>query len=231
MQIIYTSLSPLSAAKILSRFLYLWLFPLMSKGWKVELTIDDCGTLPDELGAKFTRELLDAAILRHSDPKKLNLILTSLRAFTLAFVPPVFHRLLLLAGTISQPLLVSNISDAPPIDANGGALVGAFACMYGLIALMMSIYWEKCSFILSPNYYLGGNLDVVHSTSHHGYTLLHRGVGAAQKLWLGSADKRVMYLTSVLHNYLPMKWAHYEDVTPCHAKLLRSNEMQGARSF
>jgi hypothetical protein len=81
------------------------------------------------------------------DLKKLNLILASLRAFTLAFVLPVFPRLLLLAATIFQLLLVSsmiaNISDPQPIDAKGWALVGAFACVYGLNMPMTAIYWEK----------------------------------------------------------------------------------------
>ncbi|KAJ6559683.1 hypothetical protein B0H19DRAFT_1260384 [Mycena capillaripes] len=121
------------------------LTPLHREYWlKVVLTIDDCGTLPNELGVKSTRELLYAAILRHSAPKKLNLILALLRAFTLAFVSPVFPRLLLLAATIFQPLLVPsmipNISDHQPIDAKGWTLVGAFACVCGVIALMTSIY-------------------------------------------------------------------------------------------
>ncbi|KAJ6528143.1 hypothetical protein B0H19DRAFT_1274946 [Mycena capillaripes] len=71
-------------------------------------------------------------------------------------------------------------------------------------------------------------------TSEHGYTLLHRGVhgrrvGAAQKLWLGPTNECVKYLTSVLHDYFPMKSAHYEDVAAPRAKLLRYNEMKGAR--
>ncbi|KAJ7107813.1 P-loop containing nucleoside triphosphate hydrolase protein [Mycena epipterygia] len=296
------TISSLSTSNILSRFLYIWLFPLLWKGRKVVLTIDDCGTLPDELGAKSTRELLDGSILGRSDGKRLHLLRTSLRAFPLAFISPVFPRILLLVATFAQPLLVSRmityISEPDPGSAKGWALVGAFACVYGLIALTTSIYWEKVydssvcyrgalvgsiytkTLRLSSNAgrELGGGvastymsvdverisqgLQVFHETwaalasillavlllySEATWTsflplaitvilffvaaYISRGVGAAQKLWLGSTDKRVKYLTSVLHNYLPMKWACYEDVVGARAQQLRSEEMRGAQSF
>ncbi|KAJ7065430.1 P-loop containing nucleoside triphosphate hydrolase protein [Mycena amicta] len=60
---------------------------------------------------------------------------------------------------------------------------------------------------------------------------ISKGVGAAQKQWLGSTDKRVKFLTSVFHNFLPAKLSHYEDVLAARAATLRAHEMQGARSF
>jgi hypothetical protein len=57
------------------------------------------------------------------------------------------------------------------------------------------------------------------------------GTTAAQGRWLASTDKRVKYLTSALHNYLPMKWARYEDIVSARGALLRAEEMKGARSF
>ncbi|KAF8183862.1 P-loop containing nucleoside triphosphate hydrolase protein [Mycena galopus ATCC 62051] len=294
--------STVSTSNILSRFLYLWLLPLLWKGRKVVLTIDDCGTLPEELGAKSTRELLDGLLLGRSDRKRLHLIGVSLRAFPFVFISPVFPRILLLIATFVQPLLVSRmityISDPNSSSAEGWALVGAFACVYGLIALTTSIYWEKV-YDSSVTYRgalvgsiytktlrlsshagreLGGGvastymsvdverisegLQVFHETWAALASILlailllysqttwpaflplaitvilffiaayiSRGVGAAQKRWLGSTDKRVKYLTSVLHNYLPMKWAHYEDVVNGRAQQLRSEEMRGAQSF
>ncbi|KAJ7433880.1 P-loop containing nucleoside triphosphate hydrolase protein [Mycena galericulata] len=288
-------------SNILSRFLYIWLIPLLWKGRKIVLTIDDCGTLPEEFGAKSTRQRLDRLILGRPNRKPLHLISASLRAFPLTFISPVFPRILLLIASFAQPLLVSRmityISDPGPGSA-GGALVGAFACVYGLIALTTSIYWEKvydCSVCyrgaLVGSIYtktlrlsshagreLGGGvastymsvdverisdgLQVFHETwaalasiilaililysqttwpsflplaiifvlfSIAGY--ISQGVGAAQKQWLGSTDRRVKYLTSVLHNYLPMKWAHYEDIVSGRAQELRSEEMRGAQSF
>jgi ATP-binding cassette subfamily C (CFTR/MRP) protein 1 len=60
---------------------------------------------------------------------------------------------------------------------------------------------------------------------------ISQGVGTAQGLWLASTDKRVKYLTSVLHNYLPMKWSRYEDVVGARAAELRAEEMKGAHTF
>ncbi|KAJ7635711.1 P-loop containing nucleoside triphosphate hydrolase protein [Mycena polygramma] len=296
------TVSGASTSNILSRSLYIWLFPLLWKGRKVILTIDDCGTLPEALGAKPTRELLDKSILGQPHGKGLNLVTTSLRVLPLAFISPVFPRILLLVATFAQPLLVSRmisyISDPDPSAARGWALVGAFACVYGLIALMTSIYWEKVhdssvcyraalvgsiyakTLRLSSNAgrELGGGVASTYMSVDverisQGLQVFHeswaavisiilailllyseatwpaflplaitiilffiaayisRGVGAAQKVWLGSTDKRVKYLTSVLHNYLPMKWAHYEDVVGRHAQELRSTEMKGAQSF
>ncbi|KAJ6558333.1 P-loop containing nucleoside triphosphate hydrolase protein [Mycena capillaripes] len=291
-----------STSNILSRFLYIWLLPLLWKGRKVVLTIDDCGALPEELSAQSTRELLDGLIYGRSDGTRLHLIGASLRAFPLAFISPVFPRILLLIATFAQPLLVSRmiayISDPDPASAKGWALVAAFACVYGLIALTTSIYWEKV--YDSSVCYRGALVGSIYTktlrlSSHAGRELgggvastymsvdverisqglqvfhetwaalasillailllyaqatwpsflplaitvilffvaayISRGVGAAQKRWLGSTDKRVKYLTSVLHNYLPMKWAHYEDVVSNRAQQLRSEEMRGAQSF
>jgi len=60
---------------------------------------------------------------------------------------------------------------------------------------------------------------------------ISRGVGAAQKQWLGSTDKRVKFLTSIVQNFLPMKLSHYEDVVAKRAAYLRDQEMNAARSF
>jgi hypothetical protein len=60
---------------------------------------------------------------------------------------------------------------------------------------------------------------------------ISRGVGAAQKQWLGATDKRVKFLTSVVNNFLPMKLSRYENVLAERAAFLRDKEMVGARAF
>ncbi|KAJ7230413.1 hypothetical protein GGX14DRAFT_692155 [Mycena pura] len=60
---------------------------------------------------------------------------------------------------------------------------------------------------------------------------ISRGVGAVQKQWLGSTDKRVKFLTSIFMNFLPMKLSHYEVVVAARAAHLREQEMHGAWSF
>lgn len=62
-------------------------------------------------------------------------------------------------------------------------------------------------------------------------THISKGVGAAHKQWLGATDKRVKFLTSLVHNFIPVKLSRYEDVLAKRAAYLRSQEMTGARSF
>ncbi|KAJ7888747.1 P-loop containing nucleoside triphosphate hydrolase protein [Mycena leptocephala] len=57
------------------------------------------------------------------------------------------------------------------------------------------------------------------------------GIGGAHRKWLGSTDKRVKFLVSIINNYLPMKLGRYEDAFAQHAAHLRAEEMKGARSF
>ncbi|KAJ7493649.1 P-loop containing nucleoside triphosphate hydrolase protein [Mycena latifolia] len=296
------SVSSVSTSSILSRSLYIWLLPLLWTGSNKTLRIDDCGSIPPEFGAQATRELLDASVLGRSNGQRIHLIRASLRAFPLTFMAPVFPRILLLVATFSQPLLVSRmigyISEPDHGSAKGWTLVGGFVCVYGVIALTTSIYWEKV--FDGTVRYRGGLVGSIYSKSLRlssksgrdlgggvastymsvdvericqGMEVFHetwaavasivlailllysqatwpaflplaitlalfaiaayisQGVGVAQGLWLASTDKRVKYLTSVLHNYLPMKWSRYEDVVGARAAQLRAEEMRGAHSF
>lgn len=71
----------------------------------------------------------------------------SLKAFGFQFFAPVFPRLILLLATFTQPLLVNQtilfVSDPERSASMGWALVGGFICVYALISLSTSIYWEK----------------------------------------------------------------------------------------
>lgn len=58
-----------------------------------------------------------------------------------------------------------------------------------------------------------------------------KGVGGAHKAWLGSTDKRVKFLASIINNYLPMKLSNYEDAFAARSAHLRTQEMKGARAF
>ncbi|KAJ7589613.1 P-loop containing nucleoside triphosphate hydrolase protein [Mycena floridula] len=60
---------------------------------------------------------------------------------------------------------------------------------------------------------------------------ISKGVGAAHRAWLGSTDKRVKFLASIINNALPMKLSQYEDVFARRAADLRAQEMKGARAF
>ena len=64
------------------------------------------------------------------------------------FLAPAGPRLALLLVTFAQPLLVNRTIDfvtSDNSDTQGWALGGAFACVYALIAVTTSLYWEKVS--------------------------------------------------------------------------------------
>ncbi|KAJ7780147.1 P-loop containing nucleoside triphosphate hydrolase protein [Mycena maculata] len=291
----------ISTSSFISRSLYLWLFPLMWFGRKKTLTIDDCGTIPLELGANASTAPLRDVLITMTK-RDHYLVRASLKAFPGLFLAPIPPRLLLLLASFAQPLLVSRmitfISNPGQSSERGWALVGGFVCTYAVIFLTTSLYWEKvfgCTVryrgALVGNIYsktlrlssasgreVGGGvastymsvdvervcqgLEVAHElwaaviSIALAVALLYsqatwpaflplvitfllvtmaghvsKGVGAAHKSWLGSTDKRVKFLASIINNYLPMKLCNYEDVFAERSAHLRAQEMKGARSF
>ncbi|KAJ7664453.1 P-loop containing nucleoside triphosphate hydrolase protein [Mycena polygramma] len=290
-----------SSSSVASRPLYMWLLPLMWAGRKKTLTIPECGAIPTELGAHASTEPLRRVLITMA-PRSRYLMWASLRAFPLLFLSPIVPRILLLLATFAQPLLVSRminfISISDQSSERGWALVGGFVCIYALIFLLTSVYWEKvfdCTVryrgalvgnIFSKTLHLssasgrevgGGvastymSVDVERvcvglETIHEMWaavvsivlavvllysqvtwpaflplaltlllvtvsTYISKGVGAAHMQWLGATDKRVKFLTSLVHNFLPVKLSRYEDVLAKRAAYLRAQEMTGARSF
>jgi ATP-binding cassette, subfamily C (CFTR/MRP), member 1 len=71
----------------------------------------------------------------------------SLAAFGHMFFAPVLPRIIQLAATFAQPLLVNKlvgfISDPERSAQVGWALVGAVICVYGLLVISTSLYLEE----------------------------------------------------------------------------------------
>ncbi|KAJ6583769.1 P-loop containing nucleoside triphosphate hydrolase protein [Mycena sp. CBHHK59/15] len=136
-----------TTSSFIRRSLYTWLFPLLWRGHfkDKELTFQDCGPIPDVLGAKFTSATIEDA-LRSTKRTKNYLIVASMKAFGSGFLAPVLPRLVLLLATFAQPLLVNQtiaFVTTPDRPASfGWALVGGFVCVYALITFSTSLYWE-----------------------------------------------------------------------------------------
>ncbi|KAH9920611.1 P-loop containing nucleoside triphosphate hydrolase protein [Fomitopsis serialis] len=138
-------LAPVSTSSFFSRSLYFWLFPLLWNGRKKVLTIDDCGMIPDGLSALSTRSALQNA-LSTTGQRSNYLVRATVKAFAMKFLAPAGPRLALLLVTFAQPLLVNrtiSFVTSENSDTQGWALVGAFVCVYALIAITTSLYWEK----------------------------------------------------------------------------------------
>ncbi|KAK7692904.1 hypothetical protein QCA50_004540 [Cerrena zonata] len=140
------SLPTVSTASFLSRSLCFWLLPLLWSGRNKTLCIDDCGDIPESLSSKSAGGKLYKA-LESTEKGPDYLMKASLKAFGYQFFAPVFPRLILLLATFTQPLLVNQtilfVSDSERSASMGWALVGGFICVYALISLSTSIYWEK----------------------------------------------------------------------------------------
>ena len=56
-------------------------------------------------------------------------------------------------------------------------------------------------------------------------------VGRRQSAWLAATDRRVKFMSSIINNFLSIKWSCYEDVLASKAGRLREEEMNQARKF
>jgi ATP-binding cassette, subfamily C (CFTR/MRP), member 1 len=56
-------------------------------------------------------------------------------------------------------------------------------------------------------------------------------IAGRQAAWLKATDDRVKFLSSVFQNFLPIKWARYEDVLARKAADLRGTESRHARIY
>lgn len=72
-----------------------------------------------------------------------------MKAFGSSFLAPVLPRVVLLLATFAQPLLVNQtiaFVTTPDRPASyGWALVGGFICVYALMIISTSLYWEAVS--------------------------------------------------------------------------------------
>ncbi|EPS93155.1 hypothetical protein FOMPIDRAFT_1056220 [Fomitopsis schrenkii] len=293
-------LAPVATASFISRSLYFWLMPLLWSGRKKTLTIDDCGMIPESLSARSTRYAIQDA-LSTAGRQSNYLARATVKAFAMEFVAPAGPRLALLFVTFAQPLLVNrtiSFVTSDESDTQGWALVGAFACVYALIAVTTSLYWEKVydatvglrgalvgviyskSLKLSSasSRSLGGGVASTYmavdvervcegAQSFHeiwaclasiGLTIaivyqqaswpafmplvvtvlmlifasfVGRYVGRRQSAWLAATDRRVKFISSIINNFLSIKWSCYEDVLAAKVGKLREDEMNHARKF
>lgn len=130
---------------MISRPLYLWLVPLLYRGSKVKLGLDDVQDIPPKFNAVSSRSALDKAL---SNNKSLT------RAILLssggAFFSPVLPRLVLVLATFTQPFLVQSIlrfvQDKSASSEEGWVLVGGFFLVYVVMVISTAVYWEKVSF-------------------------------------------------------------------------------------
>ncbi|KAG8785249.1 hypothetical protein FRC12_017815 [Ceratobasidium sp. 428] len=138
----YDSYPAECSTSILSRSLYFWLLPLLWRGSRVKLGLDDLKDIPPDYKAVESRSRLDDAL-----SKNKNLFRATIASYGGTFFSPVFPRLGLALATFSQPFLVEGIlkhvqSDNPSPE-QGWALIAGFFLVYAAIVFTTAVYWEK----------------------------------------------------------------------------------------
>ncbi|QRV95711.1 ABC transporter [Ceratobasidium sp. AG-Ba] len=164
---------------VLTRHLYLWLVPLLWRGSKVKLGLEDLQDFPPDYSAAASRARLEDALA-----KNRSLFWATMSAYGGAFFAPVVPRLVLTLATFSQPFLVEGIltyvQSDDPAPGQGQALVLGFFVAYGVIVYATAVYWEKTFDLIVA--YRGA---LVGSILHKSLTLAaHEGrIGSAMSLF------------------------------------------------
>ncbi|CRG89601.1 Multidrug resistance-associated protein 1 [Talaromyces islandicus] len=133
---------------IFSKSFLWWVNPLLLQGFHKPLTAADLYPLDRPLEAEFLHAKFEHAWNR-STAKKRRLLGSVIRASGTALFAPVIPRTVLIAFTVSQPLLVRRalefLQNKEIPQHTGTKLVGAYAIVYAGMAITSSIYWTKWS--------------------------------------------------------------------------------------
>ncbi|KAG8708858.1 hypothetical protein FRC09_000997 [Ceratobasidium sp. 395] len=138
----YDSFPRECSTSILSRSLYLWLLPLLWRGSRVKLGLDDLKDVPPDYKAVDSRSRLGDAL-----SKNKNLFRATIASYGGTFFSPVLPRLGLALATFSQPFLVEGIlkyvQHDSPSPEQGWALIAGFFLVYAVMVFTTAVYWEK----------------------------------------------------------------------------------------
>lgn len=141
--------SPGETSGIFSRALLSWVNPLLVRGFRTHLKATDLYSLDESLQAHFLHTRFERAWNSFTATEKCRLLNVVVRALGKDLIAPVIARLVLIAFTVCQPLLVQAmlefLQDKSIPQRNGGWLIGAYVVVYGGMAIANSIYWIEWS--------------------------------------------------------------------------------------
>ncbi|KAK0209206.1 P-loop containing nucleoside triphosphate hydrolase protein [Desarmillaria ectypa] len=144
-----------TTSSIVSRLLFVYLFPLLLGGFKRAFDLDDLIAfgLPPILSGVPANAALTKVLSRSKGAARTPIFIPSMRAFLSQFLAPVVPKCILIATTFTQPFLVesmlafvdsySDSNGAHDDPAHGWGLVGAYAIVYLAIASSTALYWDK----------------------------------------------------------------------------------------
>ncbi|KAH8924342.1 hypothetical protein BT69DRAFT_1349496, partial [Atractiella rhizophila] len=135
-------LSPESTAGFFSRMCFAWYFPLLLKGRKKPLAMEDLGEIDASLESAGLWKM-GAPVWEKMKGKSWPLLRTCLQTFTQPLTAPMIPTIISSLATIAQPLLIGDLvtfissysSDDPEPPYIGWSLVGAFTLVFVIIAI------------------------------------------------------------------------------------------------
>ncbi|RDW82953.1 hypothetical protein BP5796_04444 [Coleophoma crateriformis] len=135
---------PEETSSIFSQGVFYWLNQLVHAGYKKVLGLEDLYPLDDQLVAEMLQSKLTKSWEKPAGNKKHKLFFDTMDAFKWALLAPVIPRLVLMAFTFCQPLLLNTfikyLEDPTAGDDVGYGLIGAYGLVYfGLATTEISI--------------------------------------------------------------------------------------------
>ncbi|KAJ7777800.1 P-loop containing nucleoside triphosphate hydrolase protein [Mycena olivaceomarginata] len=133
-------ISPEETAPFASRLVFAWMIPLLIRGARTQLTLDNLGPISDDFDSLRTWDAGSAHWARARHRSKHPLLLTLLRAFPGTLLAPVLPAMLFSLAQMAQPpaihaaitFLLSYSTPTPQPAAYGWALAFAFLLIYSI---------------------------------------------------------------------------------------------------
>ncbi|KAJ6476003.1 P-loop containing nucleoside triphosphate hydrolase protein [Mycena vitilis] len=136
-----------STLPLLLRPFFPHIIPLLRAGARRRLTLPELSEIPLFLRAAPATDALLAALADEDSKGKRYLVRSTYRAFSGHFLSPIVPRLIMLAGTFAQVILVeqllSFVADPSIPAVRGPVLIGAYAVVYVSLAISNYVYAEK----------------------------------------------------------------------------------------
>ncbi|KAK8102128.1 ABC transporter [Apiospora sp. TS-2023a] len=140
------AITPEGRSGFFNRSFLLWLNPVLFRGYRTKLQIDNLYAIDDALASTALTQRLSLAWSSTKPARRRRLALALSEVFARPLLLVQFPRLALVAFAIAQPLLVSAALRYAYVHAElpwqtGPALVGAFALVY--IGVALSTVWSQ----------------------------------------------------------------------------------------
>lgn len=141
-------LPPERTSGLVSRYLVTWVLPLLWRGYRKPLDMEDLGAIDEDLHSLFTWTALSPQWTKQSSRfrngrTKQPLFRASLAAFVVPLAAPLLPHLIASLSALARPLIIgktvtfveSYTTPSPQLLANGWGLVGATALTYTIFTI------------------------------------------------------------------------------------------------